>query len=77
MGEDDSVSLLQQGRIVWAREEGLGSIHSTVFIDPPAASGAGHSVDVMKRIRVQVLMLKVIKEDSSDYNRLNCVGNHW
>lgn len=54
------MSLLQQGQIVWSRDEGLAFITSTLFIDPPAASNQPHQgIDMMERVRAQILMLKV------------------
>eukprot|EP00897_Mesotaenium_endlicherianum_P002317 jgi/Mesen1/2112/ME000151S01365 len=44
VAQDDSLSLLQQGEVVWVREEALASIVDAYFVDLPVESdGAGGS----------------------------------
>ncbi|CAD7698977.1 unnamed protein product [Ostreobium quekettii] len=62
VGGDDSLSLIQQGQVVWSKDEALGSVQSSLFIDPPnAVPGVANlpKGDLLKKIKAQILSLKV------------------
>ena len=65
VAEDDAVLLIEDGQIVWRREEGLARVQSTLFLDLPAAA-ADKEADyqamrpsLMDRVNAEVLTVKV------------------
>eukprot|EP00245_Coleochaete_scutata_P017709 TRINITY_DN8832_c0_g2_i1.p1 TRINITY_DN8832_c0_g2~~TRINITY_DN8832_c0_g2_i1.p1 ORF type:complete len:1022 (-),score=187.79 TRINITY_DN8832_c0_g2_i1:311-3376(-) len=54
VGEDDSVGLLQQGEVVWVREEGLASIVGVEMVDLPPDK-EGHKIAEVERNLVEWL----------------------
>ncbi|GMH35035.1 hypothetical protein BSKO_02903 [Bryopsis sp. KO-2023] len=60
IGENGAMALLQQGQVVWKREEGLASLQASIFIDPPASATADvEKLDMMQKIKNQILMTKI------------------
>ncbi|KAG2493104.1 hypothetical protein HYH03_008767 [Edaphochlamys debaryana] len=64
--DSGSLALLQQGVIVWSRDESLASVEEALFADLPAAASdssvleaGGAKADMNARIRYQVLGAKV------------------
>lgn len=64
IAEDDALYLLEGGSVVWQREEGLGSVTGTLFVDLPASRDVDANDDDIKvtltdRINAEVLTVKV------------------
>jgi hypothetical protein len=38
VAEDDTLFLVENGKVVWTREEGLASVKSSLFLDLPVAT---------------------------------------
>lgn len=60
VGQDSSLSLLQQGEVVWAREDGLGSIIDTNIAELPTEK-EGVSVSKVEHGLVEWLKVKIPK----------------
>ncbi len=62
---DQYMSMHQQGLTLWGREEALGAVTSSLFVELPAAapSGKGEAgkskTDFSQFLRVQILSVKV------------------
>ena len=65
VAEDDTVLLVEEGQIVWRREEGLARAQSTLFLDLPAAATdveADYQAmrpSLMDRVNAEILTVKV------------------
>ena len=65
VAEDDSVLLIEEGQVVWRREEGLARVQSTLFLDLPAAAADVEAdtqalrPSLMDRVNAEVLTVKV------------------
>lgn len=70
---DDSVSLLQQRLSVWTREEALGAVVDSIFVELPATpktaphaeltDSSSSSNSIMDFINMQILAAKVGRKD--------------
>ena len=65
VAEDDTVLLVEEGKVFWRREEGLARVQSTLFLDLPAAAADTEAdckavrPSLMDRVNAEVLTVKV------------------
>ncbi len=65
MGGDDSLALIEQGKASWVREEALGSVTGSLFLDLPApspelaAQWRAAAPTLSERIQAEFLSIKV------------------
>ena len=77
VAEDDSVLLVEDGKVVWTREEGLAGVESTLFVDLPAAAAdveadyRASRPSLMDRVNAEVLTVKVGPATRT------CLELHW